>query len=125
MVCACKASFSMSAETGAMVATRTCLPSSGSSMNKQRFRLVFSQRMGMLVPVAEDRTARGKASGDGVAGGGTSSPSSRSSTDDARPWRTEAGLDLRKLVVGLISAWQLGFMLVAPMRAYAAPAGAA
>ena len=93
-------------------------------MNKQRFRLVFSQRMGMLVPVAEDRTARGKASGDGVAGGGTSSPSSRSSTDDTRPWRTEAGLDLRKLVVGLISAWQLGFMLVAPMRAYAAPAGA-
>ena len=36
-------------------------------MNKNRFRRVFSKRLGMLVAVAEDAKSQGKAPGEGSA----------------------------------------------------------
>lgn len=90
-------------------------------MNKQRFRLVFSKRMGMLVPVAEDRAAQGKASGDGAASGGATPqgpPAAIRLGPSLRLW------SLRKGVLALLAAGALGALLAAPQSAHAAPSGA-
>ncbi|WPB57980.1 filamentous hemagglutinin N-terminal domain-containing protein [Xylophilus sp. GOD-11R] len=90
-------------------------------MNQKRFRLIFSKRLGMLVPVAEDRAAQGKAAGDG-AQSGAACP--QAPPPHSLVFAPRNGLALRQFVVGLLSLWQLALTLAMPLRAYAGPTGA-
>ncbi|WP_269139130.1 ESPR-type extended signal peptide-containing protein, partial [Burkholderia vietnamiensis] len=75
-------------------------------MNKNRYRLVFSRRLGMLVPVAETETAvMGQSAGDAILDGGVSGHGCASGMPRTRLKATILGVFSLLLIGSFDQAW--------------------